>query len=133
MNGIRAALLGELESAVMDHLWSVGTADVKGTHRAVGRRRRITANTVQSTLERLHRKGLLDREKVRHAFVYAPRLTREAYGTFLVGEVTRNLMGNRTESLLAAFVDLAVRVGDERLDELERLIAERRAQEREES
>ena len=114
--------------AVMDHVWSSGACDVKACHLAVGGRRRITSNTVQSTLERLFRKGLLRREKVSHAFVYEAALTREEYGSRMAEHVVSTVVGAAAPAtVLAAFVDLADRAGEENLARLERLIAERRA------
>jgi predicted transcriptional regulator len=111
----------------MAHLWDAGACDVKAAHRAVGRSRRITANTVQSTLERLYRKGFLEREKVSHAFVYRPRITRAGFGAQVLRDVVQRFLGGRTEPVLAAFVDLAARASDEELARLERLISERRS------
>ncbi len=112
----------------MDHLWSSGPQDVKACHKAVGRRRRITLNTVQSTMERLSRKGLLRREKVSHAYVYEPALSREAYGAQLARDVVASVVGSEAPaSVLTAFVDLAERAGDETLARMEALIAARRA------
>jgi predicted transcriptional regulator len=126
MHPTRPPLLGDLELAVMDHLWTHGPEDVKAVHAAVGKKRRITLNTVQSTMERLHRKGLLDREKVSHAYVYTPRLSREAFGSRVVEEVVAQVLGGETEPMLAAFVDVAARAGSEKLERLERLIAKHR-------
>ncbi len=112
----------------MDQAWSAGAQDVKACHAAIGRRRRITPNTVQSTMERLYRKGLLRREKVSHAYVYEAALAREAYGAQLAREVVAAAVGSAAPaSLLAAFVDLAERAGDDTLAHLEQLIATRRA------
>jgi len=71
--------LGKLERAVLERLWRAGEADVIETHRAVGTRRGITVNTVGSALERLHRKGLVTRWKVSHAYRYQPALDRESF------------------------------------------------------
>jgi predicted transcriptional regulator len=121
-------LLGDLELAVMDHLWSAGPLDVKACHLAIGKRRRITLNTVQSTMERLFRKGLLRRDKVSHAYVYESVLSREAFGAQLAQEVVAAAVGQAAPaSLLAAFVDLADRAGDDALARMEQLIAARRA------
>lgn len=115
--------LGELEIAVMDQLWDGGPADVKAVHAVVGAARRITLNTVQSTLKRLHKKGLLSRQKVSHAYVYAPLRTRAEYQRDLLAEVVSSI-GER-DAVLAAFVDLTERAGPEHLERLERLVAER--------
>jgi predicted transcriptional regulator len=119
-------VLGDLERAVMMRLWQDGPADAKALYQAVGRPRRITLNTVQSTVERLFRKGLLSRTKVSHAYVYEPRLSREDFGAQMMHGVVRDLLGGKLGPVLAAFVELTARVGKSELDRLERLIAERR-------
>lgn len=120
--------LGELEPLVLEELWAQGACDAKTMHRRIGDRRGIAHNTVQSTLERLFLKELLSREKVSHAFVYAPLVRREQLMERLIGEVVETFSAGRPEPMLAAFVDLAARVDDENLARLERLIAERRAE-----
>lgn len=124
--------LGELEVAVMEALWRGGSADAKSLHGTLGRRRGISLSTIQSTLERLHRKQLLNREKVSHAYRYTPAVARAE----LLGHAFETLMAHlakdETESVLAAFVDFASRTDHASLDALERLIAEQRARRHEE-
>jgi predicted transcriptional regulator len=96
-------------------------------HRGLGVRRGIALNTVQSTLERLHRKGLLRREKVSHAFLYSPALQRKELMVRLIGDLVETFSDGRPEPMLAAFVDLAAQVDEENLARLEQLVAERRA------
>lgn len=112
----------------MAHLWAAGPADVKSVHMAIKRIRRNTLNTVQSTMERLYRKGLLAREKVSHAYVYTPCLSREAFGAQVIHDVVRDVLGGTLAPVLAAFVDLTAKTGEAELTRLERLIAARRAQ-----
>ncbi|TRO80569.1 BlaI/MecI/CopY family transcriptional regulator [Desulfuromonas acetexigens] len=123
---VRRPYLGELEIAVMEHLWDVDVADAKAIHRQVGEKRNISPNTIQSTADRLYKKGLLNREKVSHAFVYSPAVTREQLMAEMIDNVVDKLSGGRTEAMLSAFVDLASRIEQNSLDRLEELIAERR-------
>ena len=123
----RPIFLGDLEAAVIDHLWLNGPEDVKQVHRAVGRARRITLNTVQTTLKRLHEKGLLAREKVSHAYVYAPAVSRDEYQRRALDQTIELLMQGEAEAMVSAFVDLAERAGADQLERLERLVAERLA------
>ncbi len=123
---LRSSLLGELESAVMAHLWAGGEGEAKAVHAALGKRRGITLNTIQSTLKRLYEKGLLRRDKVSHAHVYEPRISREDFHRELVGELVGGLMRGGGEHVVAAFVDVAERAGPEHLARLEALVAERR-------
>jgi predicted transcriptional regulator len=119
--------LGQLEAAVMDRLWTDGAADVKAVHRVIGESRGIALNTVQSTMERLYRKGLLSRYKLSHAFVYEPACSREEFGARVVGAVVRQLARDEPRTMLNAFVDVAEQGGDDVLAELEQLVAERRS------
>jgi predicted transcriptional regulator len=118
--------LGDLEMEVMRHLWDAGEADVSGTHAAIGKARGITPNTIGSALERLFRKGLLDRRKLSHAYRYGPRLGREDFAARRVLDAAGNLGALADTGLLSAFVDLVADVDEEGLDRLEALIAEKR-------
>ncbi len=125
MAAFQHPVLGELERAVMDHLWSHGPADVKSVQKAVGRPRKITLNTVQSTLKRLHEKGLLRRDKVSHAYIYTPTRARAEFQRDALGDVLEQLMEGEPSAMLTAFVDVAERAGPDRLAELEELISQR--------
>ena len=122
----RPPLLGELESAVMNHLWSGADGDAKAVHAALGKRRGITLNTIQSTLKRLYEKGLLARDKISHAHVYRVRVTRVDFHGGLVRQLIGHMMDGHADAVVSAFVDLAERAGPEHLARLEALIAERR-------
>lgn len=133
MSSIARPYLGSLELAVLEELWAKSGLDAKTLHRSIGKRRGISLNTVQSTLERLFRKGFLAREKVSHAFLYTPAVKREELMGQLIGEVVKTLSDGRPEPMLATFVDLAAKVDEDNLVQLERLIAERRAKEEKET
>lgn len=118
--------LGELELAVLEHLWTEADADVHETHAAVGKRRGISPNTVGSALERLYKKGLLLREKVSHAYRYRAALDRETFRARKVVEAGGGLRALTKGGLLAAFVDLVADSDEAALLELERLIRMKR-------
>jgi predicted transcriptional regulator len=78
--------LGPLEQRVLDALWARrGNARVKDLQPSFPE---IAYTTLMTTLDRLHRKGLVERVLERRAFAYRARLTRaEAVLSFLVDEV----------------------------------------------
>jgi predicted transcriptional regulator len=118
--------LGALESSVMEHLWSRGDGDAKSVHAALGKRRGITLNTIQSTLKRLFEKGLLERDKISHAHVYRPSMTRVEFERSALQELVQGLLRGEAAGMVAAFVDLTERAGPEHLERLEALVVERR-------
>src|SRR5690242_11260680 len=73
--------LHELESEVIEHLWSEGEASVRAVMEALntrtGRDRAYT--TYMTIMARLHKKGVLDRRRDGKTDFYAPRLTRDEY------------------------------------------------------
>ncbi|MEZ4256853.1 MAG: BlaI/MecI/CopY family transcriptional regulator [Polyangiales bacterium] len=118
--------LGEVELAVLECLWAGGDQDVQGVHAAVGKRRGISVNTVGSALERLHRKGLVAREKVSYAYRYRAALDREAFRARKLVDAAGGLEALSKEGLLTAFVDLVADADSSALDELERLVRSKR-------
>jgi predicted transcriptional regulator len=112
---------------VLEQLWRLGSGDVRVVHLALGGGRENHPNTVQSALERLFRKGLLDREKQSHAYIYTPRLSRDELAARLIEETLHRMKGSEPLPTLAAFVDLALEHDPKVLDELEQLLKVRRA------
>ena len=126
-----ASMFGTLELRVLEALWrrpaggSVRDLQVDFPNAAY--------TTLMTTMDRLHRKGVLDREKSGRAFIYRPRYSREEMETGAAARAVGSLLGQgNAEPILSWFVD-AVSEQDERLlDELERLVlAKRREKERE--
>jgi len=122
--------LGDLELAVLDHLWTTEEADVVETHAAVGARRGISVNTVGSSLERLHRKGLVSRRKVSHAYRYAASLDRERFRARRAVDAAGGVRALAKDGLLAAFVDLVAETDAAALERLEGLIRKKRMERR---
>jgi predicted transcriptional regulator len=120
--------LGELELEVLEHLWRSGEAGVTEVHVAIGKRRGITPNTIGSALERLHRKGLTQRQKVSHAFRYRPALARDEFAARRVLMAAGGLQNLASAGLLSAFVDLVADSDEAALERLESLIAQKRSE-----
>lgn len=87
--------------------------------------RPIAHTTVLTTLDRMHRKGYLVRQKQGKAFVYSARYSREEFERGMAQEILGALLDHYTAPALSAFVDLVGQ--DERtLDQLEAMIREKR-------
>ena len=118
---------GRLENAVMDIVWERGESSV---HDVSGRLDRPLAyTTVMTTLDRLYKKGLLDRRKVERAFLYSPRLSRREWEQQRAGDLVSNLLASREHSsdlLISCLVDAVSQQDRALLDELERRIQEKR-------
>mgnify|MGYP006400159107 CR=1 FL=1 len=119
--------LGELEKLVLQRLWDVGEVDAKQVFAHFEKTRGGTLNTIQSTLDRLFKKGLLSREKHGHAYLYRAAINRDAFIGQLINDIASDFGSTIDSPLLAAFSSLSSDLDNEQLDELERLIEEKRA------
>ena len=111
---------------LMDIAWrlpSVTAREVCG--RMKGSRERAYT-TVMTTLDRLHRKGLLGRRKDGIAWRYEATLTRLEYERALADQLATRILTEHGDAGLSAFVDAAEKVDEVLLDKLERLIDQRR-------
>ncbi len=118
--------LGPLEWKVLSALWErAAAASVRELQPEFPE---IAYTTLMTTLDRLHRKGVLDRTKQGRAFFYVPRLTRPEFESARATDALRTALegdGSSLRPLLSFFVEA---VGDrELLDELEALVRARRA------
>ena len=63
--------------------------------------------TIMTTLDRLHRKGLLAREKTGLAWSYTPTLDRKAHEKSLADRLASRILSSHGEAGLVAFVEAA--------------------------
>jgi len=109
----------------MELLWRQPRQTVNEVEARLQRRRDIAHTTVLTTLDRMHRKGYLTREKRGRAFVYAPRFTPEEFEQGIAHEVLTALLGHFSEPAISTFVDLVAKEPGA-LDQLEALIRAKR-------
>jgi predicted transcriptional regulator len=126
--GGSGTVFGALETRVLEALWRQhGAANVRGIlHEFPG----AAYTTLMTTLDRLYRKGVLERKKSGRAYVYHPRYTREELDGRLAAEAMRVFFGREPGSVgpaLSFLLDAAGRADPGLLDELETLVRERRA------
>ncbi|HEX6463682.1 MAG TPA: BlaI/MecI/CopY family transcriptional regulator [Vicinamibacterales bacterium] len=125
-----ASLFGTLELRVLEALWARGSeATVRDLLEEFPQ---AAYTTVMTTMERLYRKGVLDRRKDGRAFLYRTLETRDQMESrLLVRAIEPLLDGGNAQPVLSYFVDEVGRRDERLLDELERLVrAKRRQQER---
>lgn len=118
-------VLGELEAAVMETLWSQGPLSIAGVRAALAPRE-LAFNTVMTVLNRLAEKGLLRRDQTQRRSVYSPLVTREAFVRRLTREVAGGLVRDFGQYAVAQFVAALEQEDPERLGELEALLKARR-------
>lgn len=120
--------LGKLEQQVLDEVWRFGAeVSVRDIHRAFDER--VAYTTLMTTLDRLFKKNLLNRRKDGRAFLYTASIAREELDQGIKADVIDGLLGQGAdgiEPVLACIVDTVSERDREFLDELDRLVQEKK-------
>jgi len=120
-----ASHFGALEMRVLDAVWrhghEVAVRDIQPDFPG------SAYTTLMTTMDRLHRKGVLERRKVGRAFAYRAVSSRQELESGLVTRALQSVLKTGSaEPILSFFVEEVSRQDDRLLDELERLVREKR-------
>jgi predicted transcriptional regulator len=115
--------MGPLEIAVLEILWSRGESNVHDVVRRLGRP--LAYTTVMTTLDRLFKKGILNRRKIERAFLYSPSLSRSQWEHKRAGDFVAGFLAvpqPSRELLISCLVEAVGQHDEALLDELEKKI-----------
>ena len=119
--------LGTLERQVLDVVWRLGRASVRDVLTAVDHA--VAYTTAMTVMDRLFKKGVLDRERVGRAYVYSATVSSEQLQSSLVMGLLQRLLGHGRGPLRRSSRISWTRWGRataSSLDELDRLVREKR-------
>lgn len=116
--------IGPLEERVLDLLWRGGERSVREVRAGLGSE--LAYTTVMTTLDRLCKKGLLERRREGRGFLYSARESRESLAASALRRALARLLPRApARPLLASFVDAVSEHDRALLPELERLVREK--------
>ena len=122
-----ASPLGELESAVMQVVWSyddnVSVADVLA---ALPEGMRVAYTTVKATMERLAEKGILSQTREGKAYLYCAAVSQEELERRIVSQALDHLVEQFPQAVASFFVHPNPGVTEEQLTLLEEAVRRRR-------
>ncbi len=124
---VASQALGKLEWQVLNEIWRRDEVSVRDVYLALGES--VAYTTVMTTLDRLFKKKLLTRRKDGRAFVYLPAVSPDEFEQGIREDVIDGLLGHGADAVqpvLACIVDTVSEHDRELLDELDRLIKEKR-------
>lgn len=119
-------VLGDLEKPVMDVLWDRGEVTGREVFEEIGRGRALAFTTILTVLDRLLKKGLIQRTKQGKVFVYTPAMSRDAFVRQVSQEVLQGIMDISASSAATSFVDILYKTSPEEIERLSTLIEERK-------
>lgn len=101
------ARFGELERAVLDVLWTRPSDEwltVRQVHELLAEERDLAYTTAMTVLDRMAKKGLLDRRKEGRAYAYRAHTTRADMTAGLMRETLEEVAAEDRTHALVAFV-----------------------------
>jgi BlaI family penicillinase repressor len=122
---------GKLEYAVLVALWEGGPLSAPEIHNRVGVPLDLVYTTTTKVLERLHAKGLVERQPSGKTFQYAAVAERPATERARAAKLLHAILGSTPRPAIAALVDAMTSLDPELLDELARVVEARRRSRRE--
>ena len=124
---VASLALGKLEREVLEQIWQRREVSVRDVY--LHFEERIAYTTLMTTLDRLYKKRLLHRRKDGRAFLYSAAVGREEFEHGIREDVIDSLFEHgvgEIQPVLACFVDTVSERDRELLDELERLVKEKK-------
>lgn len=99
------AILGELETQIMEILWvQPGPMSVRSVHESLLARRELAYTTVMTVLDRLAKKGVVDRERDGRAWLYVAGSTRAQLVSVALSDALQHA-GEDQDEVMRLFVD----------------------------
>lgn len=98
----RAVLdLAPLELDCMNTLWPIGEGTVRDIRDRLAARRPRAYTTIMTIMDRLARKGIVERRKSGRAYIYRPHLTADEARAQALGQLIDGFFSGSKEALLA--------------------------------
>lgn len=116
--GRRDQIQGDLQEQIMRALWRLDRGTVEQVRKALPKRHRGAYTTIQTVLNRLAERGLVQRKRDGRLIIYSPRIGEAAY---LSRTLNRALAGASSEARRAALASLVGELDPSELGEIQSL------------
>jgi BlaI family penicillinase repressor len=107
--------LGSSELEILGMIWRMGQATVRDVFEEVRKTRTVTLPAVMLSMNRLVKRGLLNKVSSPRGAVYQPMLSRDQMASSLLGDLVDKVLQGSLRPVLSNFVE---RLSDEEIREL---------------
>jgi predicted transcriptional regulator len=112
--------LGDQEMEVLDFILGKGPVTVRETSEHFADASGLARTTVQTVMERLRKKGFLERENEGGVFLYRAAVQRRALLDKLIGDFIKNKLGGSV-SPFVAFLAEGNKLSEEEIEQLQQI------------
>lgn len=111
----------ERELDILRVLWACGSCCVREVHGLLQDKLALSFTTVQTMLQVMFDKGLVERELKGRSHIYRASVSQEAAEKEIVGDVLERVFGGSAKQLLARALDVK-KASKKELEDIQRLI-----------
>jgi predicted transcriptional regulator len=119
-----AIRFGDLQLAIMRHLWRWGEASVNDVHRGLYEERGLAPTTIATMLRKMEEKGVVAHRMEGRKFIYRPTVTEERARRSMVEQLTDRLFSGNVAELVSHLLE-EHQVDEVELRQLQKLIEEK--------
>ncbi len=119
-------VLGTLEKDIMEVLWQRGESSVKNILDIFSADRDVSYSTIITVTNRMAKKGLLKKRKVRKAYFYKPTHTREQFYELVSKKVVEGVSGFSLQTAIVHFIDYMAQIDPDKIEYFSKLIESKR-------
>src|SRR5450755_4590545 len=116
--------LGEVEQAVLEHVWAQGPCSAEACREALASTRPMKESTIRTVLRRLEEKGYVRHTTEGRTFIFSAAQDRQNVAVRAVKSIIDRFCGGSAEELVLGMVDNAV-LDRRQLERLAQKIADR--------
>jgi BlaI family penicillinase repressor len=117
--------LGEVEQAVLEHVWAHGPCSAESCREALAATRPMKESTIRTVLRRLEEKGYVTHTTAGRTFIFSASQDRQNVAVRAVKNIIDRFCGGSAEELVIGMVDHAV-LNRKQLERLARRITDQK-------
>ena len=114
-----ASRLGPSELELLNMVWSAGGLTVRDAYEETRKTRNITLPAVMLSMNRLVKRGLLQKAASKRGAVYRPSVSRDQVATSLIGDIVNRVLQGSVSPVVSQLVE---KMSAPELDELKKLL-----------
>jgi len=119
-------MFGSAELPVLEALWERGALTGREIYEEVRRSRELAYTTVLTIVGRMVKKGSVKRKKLGGIYIYEPALKKPEFERQAASAVIKGIVAMSPSYAVSAFVDVLSQYDAGKLDEIMKIIEERR-------
>ncbi len=116
--------LSDLEQETMNVVWALGECTIREVADETNKTKTLAYTTIATILERLHEKGLVEKDASAFTVVFAPKQTKEEFSQKMARNLLDKFFGTFGDAALASFAQSIERLPKEKKEYFLKLLQE---------